>query len=106
VPLGGKGDLIVARPTVLERPERFQYRARVASMTERRHRQRLSHGAAAMGARPVDARHQLRGAPVRIHAEDLEDRRRAPNLAANSVVVRDAVRRAKARNRRSGQLGP
>jgi hypothetical protein len=98
VPLGGQGDLRVARAAVLEGPEGDEHCTWIAAMAERGHRQRLTHGAAAVRARPVDARHQLRSVPVRVQAEDLEDRRRAANLPADVVAVRNAVRRPKARD--------
>ena len=90
--LGGERYLLVGRPAVLERSKRDQHGPRVAGMALRRERERFADGSTAVGARPVEPRHQLRRPPVRVHAKDLENRRRAADLPAHGVAVADAVR--------------
>jgi len=85
-------DLPVARAAVFECPERDQHRSRVAGVALRRKGERLANRSAAVGARPVDTRHQLCRASVGVHPKDLEDRRRAADLFAHSVARGNAVR--------------
>jgi hypothetical protein len=89
----GTGDLLVARAAGAQRPKGLENGASATAVALRRERERLTNGASAVRAREVDLRHQSGRVPLREHAQQLEDRRRAANLVADFVVWRDAGRR-------------
>jgi hypothetical protein len=78
--LRGASDLVVARPArPVEGAKRLEHRPRGVPVPLRRHRQGLVEGAAAVRARPGEARHEPGRVAARVAPQQLDDRGRAPN---------------------------
>ena len=67
-------------PPARQRPKRFQHGARIALVPFRGECQRLVKGSAAVGARQRERRQEGAGLAAGKHPQQLDDRRRAPDL--------------------------
>ena len=87
-------ELLGARPALRERPKRLEHGPRVALVPFRGERQRLVEGAAAVGARQRERREQAAGLAAGKHPQQLDDRRRAPDLVRGRSGGVGAARRS------------